>query len=567
MKRKWMIYWIIALLFFQTTVYAFVPNGMPHEYAKPIMPIPKVLLYIDNYLENPTVDAKPFIGADNQIMVPTNIIGVAPWTQYNSATGEISIDKGKYKIAKDRTTVTTPNGVMKIKNAATLSQNRIYVSVEFLQKVMQRQVDIQTIDDVKCVFIWNELPSGTPNPNMTPKESYLKYQHNPLGWGYSDTTKHWMAWDTLGGNADNTKTRPKNSTIQEDLNYFYSIRGNLDASFTYRFSPVNGGEFLPAEYPLNVRSGQNNDVRIMDIIGWYPINQQRKKDLDVTALEHYVSSQNAVFEVMKYFCQKQEDAILLYNYIDSCFANERYPSYGTKMTFGDTEVIIFLDTSVYPEFSIYFNQNNWGDLWPRTTEFKYDYSTIFRDDSSIYLPGLTKDLKTLSNPYIIGSNSHLTKVRDPKSTLDQDMAYLDQLNEYSILYDCRIASLANGTAITVELPNNKFVKDKIFVTPNNGRKFFIDDCWYMGQTYFTYDDTGNYIFPSVEKFIIRQNNIIEIIKYFSKDSEDGEQIYLYLDDCIKKGISPPLKKTMNFGDTKVTFEKGNGKLGYAINFL
>lgn len=583
MKKKWIICFIVSLLFLQTTLYAFVPNGIPHEPTKPVMQLPKVMLYVDNYLENPTEDASPYIGSDGQIMLPTHIIGVAPWTQHNSSTGEITVDKGKYKIAKDRTTVTTPNGIMKIKNAAAINKNRMCLSVEFLQKAMGRQVDVQTIDGVKCVFLWNQLPPSTPQPNLTPKESYLKYQHNPVGTYYSDKTKHWMSWDTLGGNADNTKTRPKDSTIQEDLSYLNSLIGNANISFQPRQQTPD--MFLPSGYRhLNVRSGKNNDIRIIDITGWYSINQKRAKTLQLHDLEHYIGLQNGVIEALKYFSQKQEDAYLIYNYLDNCYANERYPSSGTKMKFGNTEVIIFLEPTSDPEMSIYFNQNNWGDLWTRTTDLKYDYSVLIKEDSPIYLRGLVKDLKSISNAYMIGSNANLTKVRDVKSTLTQDVAYLNTLNEYESLCMCDSPGLlpqekhdhgpsrdlsisSNGTLIITDVAKLKYIKDKISVTPHNGRKFSIDDSWYTGEIYFHRDQAGDYNFPDVNDFIIRQNYLIEIIKYLSKTIEDGERIYLYLDDCIKKGVSPTLKKAMTFGNTKVMFEKGAGKFGYTLTFL
>lgn len=162
---------------------------------------------------------------------------------------------------------------------------------------------------------------------------------------------------------------------------------------------------------------------------------------------------------------------------------------------------------------------------------------------------------------VVGSNAENTKVRAEDSTFKEDIEYLTSLmGRTGYGYSGNDGAMGMGARPDKDVPGDP--RSYVLVGNKNGTaensvgtydRFIAVRNWVGEKT------------PMYESNVVQQNAIIEALKYFSKDVEDGKAIFKYLDGQVKSGQYPVLKKVVTFGKTKVSFEEGFG-WGFEIYF-
>lgn len=250
---------------------------------------------------------------------------------------------------------------------------------------------------------------------------------------------------------------------------------------------------------------------------------------------------NICKEIMKYYAKEDADGDKIFAYVDQAIKNNKNPDASKVLKFGNTTVgfgeneqtkkadmIIKLDSLMFGPKSI--------DDIPTMVEGNVKVIDI----TNIEVPHYQEDLGRIRPDRLGSVDNAMMGTRPNGSSYEEDIALFNKaLGNGHIGWKVGNAgSLEFSTATGPDDPNATFKvkrdeKNRPLVQIRNWDR----------------ENDTEASMPSMEGMTM--NMFMEVVKYYSKSSKDGEAIYWYVDKAFKARIEVATGETYLFGKTKV----------------
>ncbi len=308
-----------------------------------------IAIYINSNVQAiPSEMGAPFIDNQARTQVPLRFVSekLGHTIKWDAKKQEVSIDNNKVVVKIGDFSVKTPNGNVTMDTAPVVINGRTYVPIRFIAECLGHKVDYKYAGGVNCILITTVGTPGaveTPvvdenvNPEYKPGDAPT-YTPSPSEYGYNETTKHWVDWDIIGSNTENTTVRSTGGTWFGDLGYLNSLVGKYGYGLAGDGQLTIGGKNAHLEtqtgnsstyVAIGYISGQ--EYREVCARGWVTKN-------NTNPTEGQVVQQNILIESIKYFSASTKDGEAIVAYVDKYINKSQYPPFGKDMTFGSTSV-------------------------------------------------------------------------------------------------------------------------------------------------------------------------------------------------------------------------------------